>query len=246
MCIIHKYMKYFIVSDVHSFYEELIEALKKAGYDKRNKDHTIVFLGDLFDRGSETIKLYDFIMSIPKERRILIKGNHEELYQELLYALMPGYRDFHNGTFDTFVQIAKAMDPSLSDSSGWIYIAKTVRESPITDFIYSDEWKDYLELDGYILTHGYLPIEDDHIKKDWRNASEKEWHSARWDYPLNHKEEMNNLSSILNGKALVVGHHGSRYYNDDKSYGIYSGDHLYVIDATTVLSHQVNVLVVEE
>ena len=99
-------MKYFIVSDIHSFYTELKRALDKAGFNKRNKDHTLIVCGDVFDRGSETVELYKFLISIPKKRCILIKGNHELLYEELLEKSFPESHDFSNHTVDTFCQIA--------------------------------------------------------------------------------------------------------------------------------------------
>lgn len=39
--------KFFVVSDVHGFYDEMIEALNKAGFDKNNKDHVFISCGDL-------------------------------------------------------------------------------------------------------------------------------------------------------------------------------------------------------
>ena len=53
--------KYFIVSDAHSFYEILIKELNKFGFDMNNQDHVLILCGDLFDRGSESIKIYNFI-----------------------------------------------------------------------------------------------------------------------------------------------------------------------------------------
>ena len=99
-------MKYFVVSDIHSFYSELKKALDIAGFNKRNKDHTLIVCGDIFDRGPETVKLYKFLTSIPKKRCILIKGNHELLYEKLLEKKLPESYDFSNHTVDTFCQIA--------------------------------------------------------------------------------------------------------------------------------------------
>ena len=99
-------MKYFVVSDIHSFYSELKKALDIAGFNKRNKDHTLIVCGDIFDRGSETVELYKFLTSIPKKRCILIKGNHELLYKKLLEKKLPESYDFSNHTVDTFCQIA--------------------------------------------------------------------------------------------------------------------------------------------
>lgn len=111
-------MKYFIVSDTHSFYFELMASLKTAGFDKKNKTHTLVVLGDLFDRGPDTLKLYKFLMSIPKKRCILVRGNHELLYKDLLKKDYPESHDFSNGTVNTFCQIArtKIYDFDCTDS----------------------------------------------------------------------------------------------------------------------------------
>ena len=42
-------MKFFVVSDIHGFYNELIKAVSSAGFDKNNKNHTLIICGDLFD-----------------------------------------------------------------------------------------------------------------------------------------------------------------------------------------------------
>ena len=63
-------MKYFIVSDIHSFYVELKSALDKAGFNKRNKDHTLIVCGDIFDRG---LCLPSDIKMTDREQDIIIK-----------------------------------------------------------------------------------------------------------------------------------------------------------------------------
>ena len=57
-------MKYFITSDIHSFYDEFIEALNKAGYDKNNKDHILIICGDIFDRGTKPLEIYEFLKNM--------------------------------------------------------------------------------------------------------------------------------------------------------------------------------------
>lgn len=39
--------KYFVVSDVHSYYKELMKALNENGFDKDNPSHVFVSCGDL-------------------------------------------------------------------------------------------------------------------------------------------------------------------------------------------------------
>lgn len=186
--------KYFVLSDIHSFYLEMRDALRLAGFRKRNKDHILIVVGDLWDRGPDAIKIYNFITSIPKKRRILIRGNHESLYLELLRKGYPQSHDFHNRTVDTFCQIAQAMDPSdIYDATElkkgiheyygmfydhvdiepevekkWEKIKSLVSESDITKWIKSDEWKYYYELGPFIFTHSFIPTT---IKEGFERAS---------------------------------------------------------------------------
>ena len=139
-------MKYFVVSDIHSFYVELKRALDKAGFNKRNKDHTLIVCGDIFDRGPDTLSVYKFLTSIPKKRCILIKGNHELLYEKLLEKKLPESYDFSNHTVDTFCQIAgydlEILTPEYWCKFGdipherirqaWQEILTEVKQSPIT------------------------------------------------------------------------------------------------------------------
>ena len=52
------------------FYNSLIKELNKKGFDIDNDDHILVLCGVLFDRGPDSIKIYNYIKSFPKERRI--------------------------------------------------------------------------------------------------------------------------------------------------------------------------------
>ena len=56
-------MKYFIVSDIHSFYTELKSALRLARFNIKNKNHTLIVVGDIFDRGSETVEVFKFFFN---------------------------------------------------------------------------------------------------------------------------------------------------------------------------------------
>ena len=67
----------FVVSDVHSFYGEMKQALDKEGFDKDNKDHIFVSCGDLLDRGPDSVKCLEFVNGLDDDRKILILGNHE-------------------------------------------------------------------------------------------------------------------------------------------------------------------------
>lgn len=98
-------MKYFVCSDIHSFYSPMIKALNEKGYDKKNPNHCLIVLGDLFDRGEETIELIDYIKSIPEDRIILIRGNHENSLLKLLKNKFASLSDKHNCTVKTLAAV---------------------------------------------------------------------------------------------------------------------------------------------
>ena len=93
--------KYFITSDIHSFYNPLILELSKKGFDINNSEHILIVCGDLFDRGPSSLKVLEFVESLPTDRRILIRGNHEYLFLDILHKDIPDYYDHTNGTVGT-------------------------------------------------------------------------------------------------------------------------------------------------
>ena len=99
--------KYFIVSDVHSFYNEMIDALNRAGFDINNPNHIFVSCGDLLDRGKSPVDCLKFVNELSNERKILVKGNHEEMLEFAIARYSFGLHDYHNGTAETVKFIAE-------------------------------------------------------------------------------------------------------------------------------------------
>ena len=73
--------KFFVIADVHSFYDEMKQALDTAGFDINNPEHVLISCGDVLDRGPKSIDVLEFLMSVPKERRVFVRGNHEDLLE---------------------------------------------------------------------------------------------------------------------------------------------------------------------
>ena len=69
-------MKY-VMSDIHGMYDKYIEMLDKISFSKLDE---LYILGDIIDRGKDSIKIYKHI--IQNENIILLKGNHELMFQE--------------------------------------------------------------------------------------------------------------------------------------------------------------------
>lgn len=177
--------KYFVVSDIHSFCSELKYSLRQAGFNKRNKNHILIVCGDVFDRGDETIEVYKYLKSIPKKRCILVKGNHESLYKELLTKSFPDRYDFSNGTVRAFCNIAEIDEKKLSRYywleqglsldydqieeklySTWNQIKTIVANHEITAWLNSKQWRNYFELDKYIFVHSFIPTK---LKEEWED-----------------------------------------------------------------------------
>lgn len=224
--------KYFVMSDVHSFYTEMKEALDEAGYDKDNESHVLIMCGDIFDRGDETLKVLSFLLSIPKERRVLIRGNHEFLLKQCYESGVFYDADESNGTARTMCHLCRFdpdfrrntyakmpyMDPDewakLWDSKWEDYLHKPFRSRKIKqviDWIFSDEWVNYHELGRFLFVHSWVPVksvwdDDFHqheaVLPDWRNASDSEWAKAMWGCPWQHYL----AGSIPEGKTIVCGH----------------------------------------
>ena len=55
-------MKYFVFSDVHNGFDELMQALNKAGFEYDNEQHVLICCGDLFDRLDKAVQLFNFIL----------------------------------------------------------------------------------------------------------------------------------------------------------------------------------------
>ncbi len=169
---------YFLISDIHSFCKELKLALHNAGFNKKDKNHILVVLGDIFDRGPDSVGVYNYITAIPKYRRILIRGNHEDLFLELLEKIFPESYDFSNKTVDTFCNIAgqdmailtlgywykKYPDSTYNEAQvkilqAWQSIKNIVLNSKITKWLKSKEWLNYYEINNkFICTHSFIPV----------------------------------------------------------------------------------------
>ena len=255
--------KFFVLSDVHGFYDEMKEALDKAGFDKDNPEHFLVSCGDHFDRGQKPVEVMTYLKSLP--RKFLIRGNHESLLQDLCDAGYPGSHDFHNGTYATVCEFGGA---GLGRSFEECCI---ITDHRTKDFLYS--MVNYFETKNYIFVHGWIPVicndslpmyyrnnRKFEFNPDWRGAHYSKWEQARW---------LNGMDMARNGfveprKTIVCGHwHCSwGHMKDDMAinglngkidefgetaiWEPYFGDGVIAIDRCTAHTGKVNVLILED
>ena len=74
-------MKHYSLSDIHGYYNEMLEALSKIDLKSNDK---IIFLGDYIDYGFESGKVLEYIYNYQKEHKdeqvIVLMGNHEKMF----------------------------------------------------------------------------------------------------------------------------------------------------------------------
>lgn len=258
--------KFFIISDVHGFYDEMIKALDKAGFDENNPDHWLIGCGDYHDRGRQPLKTMMYLEKLP--RKVLVRGNHEQLMEDMCERGFPYSHDVSNGTFATAWQLdpTAPIDPYAID-----YDMVLKRLKP-----FFNQMVNYFETKNYIFVHSWVPLINKdglpaHYTKnrkfefnpDWRNASQEDWDEAMWGNPFKQWQEGLNKT----GKTIVFGHwHCSTghsmlteikisefeseckisEFEDDAIWEPFIYDNIIGIDRCTAHTGEVNVLVLED
>ena len=250
--------KIFAISDIHGFYTEMIESLKESGYDEDNPEHLLIVCGDKFDRGKESVKVFQYLKRLmDKNKAIILRGNHLAFIENFLEGSNDPFNYIHNGLnatiadfwhrtapFESWCALEGNCELSTKNYSKWAEIVRKDinKEYPeLLSWIKSLPY--YYETENYIFTHGMI----DGQCFDWHNPNIS-WYECTWAKP----EDFNN--SIVNtDKKVVVGHINcgllrSLYGYDKNDNSIFERPDGKVIglDTCTVLTHKVNVLVLED
>ncbi len=248
------------MTDIHSYFDEMTKALNEKEFDINNNDHVLIVCGDLFDRGEQSVELFEFVKSIPKDRFIYVRGNHEDLLigcvNDISRGKTIGSHHFHNKTVNTICQFAGIkLYPFDRCVLFDVEERKKIRESikPLIDFI-EERAVDYAEIGDKIFVHGWIPLD-----VDWRNADTESWKQARWYNGMDYWKR----GIIEEGKTIYCGHWHCSYgwsYIDQKrkefpqknkknwtkSFEPYVKEGIVALDACTAYSGICNCIVFEE
>ena len=249
-------MNYYVLSDIHAFCSLFRNTLRDAGYDDDPGEKKILILGDLFDRGQEALALQDCILDLMRDDRvILIKGNHEDLFQDLVTRDRgrPLRHHLQNGTYDTLEQLT-----GLHAGYSWhanMELARAGRETPFyTEII--PAMLDYYETKNYIFTHAWIPCENWYdgliYDADWRDAGQTAWREARWINPMDAVRTVR-----AEQKTVVCGHFHCSYghcryenkgseFGEDADFSPYTAPGIIAIDACTAYSRKMNCVVIRD
>lgn len=232
--------KLFCVSDIHGFYDEFKAALDAAGFDQNNPDHWLISCGDNFDRGSQPKEVMRFLNAL--ERKILVRGNHEDLLEQMIERGYPMQHDKHNRTVDTVLDLAR-----FPHRARYFQEACAEVEPMVSRF--TAQMVDFFETQNYVFVHGWLPVKNGSVV--WPNASESDWSQARW---------INGIACALQcltiDKTVVCGHWHSSYghamlegtpeFGCGADFSPFYTEGVIAIDGCTSVSGRVNVVVIED
>ena len=250
--------KYFVFGDAHSYFSILQESLAKEGFDLNNPEHILISLGDNFDRGEESVEMYNFLKEMLAQNRLIwVRGNHEDLLFDCVKELRDneGCTSIHhysNGTVKTVTQFQKAQ----------INIDEVLR-------LIDENAIDYYTLGKYIFVHGWVPyvLEDDYDPdqsedefscvmrpKVLLKASSEMWKRARWDNGMASWK----MGATIRGKTIVCGHFhtsfgnykyhkkGSGEFETDSDFSPFVDKGIIALDSCVAWTKQINVLVINE
>lgn len=263
-------MKYYVVSDVHSYYTQMREALKDAGFFEETEPCKLIVCGDLLDRGPEAKQMIEFMSELlAEDRLILIRGNHEDLFTQCLLDITGGgvYEiacgmsyHYRNGTWDSLLQIGEMTgDEAYRNPDELI---KRVMQSPFYQKLLPS-CIDYYETENYIFTHGWIPCLTDgygsfviyEYNRNWRDADATDWRRARWYNGM----ELACVRHVTEPhKTIVCGHWNCSYGHvhfdhsctaesgKNADFSPFRADGILAIDACTANSSVVNCVVIED
>lgn len=248
-------MRYYVTADPHGFYTLLQGALASAGYFDDAQPHTLVILGDAFDRGREALQMQAFLLErMDAGGLILVRGNHEDLFCQLLDedGGLPTRQHLHNGTYDTALQLT-GLTPVYARLHRRTLI-RQARQTPYYTRIIPAS-VDYYETAHYIFVHGWVPCvqEDGVLRLDsgWRCAEAEDWKRARWLHGIDA------VRTARTEKTVLCGHWHTSYghavyeksgpeFGPGADFSPYRAPGILALDACTALSGRINVAVLED
>ena len=242
-------MKYFICSDIHSYYDEFINALNESGYDKYNSNHKLIILGDYFDRGTKACSMRNFILD--NNNVIYVRGNHDNRLLRIRDTKVFSNNDIYNGTAETVRILSGLIFDNINEDEKRI-ISKFIKDNK--NILNKIENMPYYKVIGDTLfIHGWWP-------KSGLKGSEKEWYRAAQCGSKKIVDEMiegipiNPLPNNINN--IVIGHYKATDFIGEipKNNGVnldltrkikVQGKTIYAIDGCTNKTGRVPILIME-
>lgn len=133
-------MATYFIADVHAHYNLFVKLLEKINYSSTDK---MIILGDIIDKGDNSIKMIKFVRNHSNIQMIL--GNHEYYFLNEYHNLMKNFNDGED--IDLVLEKLQRYFPSESEKLDW------------DDIDYIDNLPYYIETDKYICVHAGVEID---------------------------------------------------------------------------------------
>lgn len=128
----------YVCSDIHAEYDLFIKLLEKINFS--NAD-TMYIAGDVIDKGKDSVRLMQFVMSKPNIHTII--GNHEHDFLKYYWSLM-------QQTVENFDNVLKKLQTFFPDGQLLTW--------DIVDYIEALPY--YLQTEDFVLVHSGVPIDE--------------------------------------------------------------------------------------
>ena len=179
----------YVISDIHGYYDLLIKLLKKVNF---TMNDNLICLGDMIDKGPNSIKVLNLLFTLPNCKCIL--GNHE-------YDFLKYYNNIMQETSDdTDYNIILKKLQGYFPEDGYLLTWDMINRL--------EELPCYLEYDNYIVCHAGVPIDSNHNMKDLRKCYIEDFVYDRF---------FKDRNFPVGNKCIIFGHTPVRYItNEDK------------------------------
>ena len=222
--------KAFVISDIHGMYQDFLKVLTYW-----NRKDLLVILGDMIDRGPESLEVIQLVMKIKEhygDKVIVLTGNHDQLLIDFINDPFEYGNNYqNNGGNDTIRSFTK--DESIFYYS-FAARANKLLENNASEIEFIRKLPRYHEFGKVLFTHaGFCSWRD-----CWEETTDEQFIWIR-----DHYKHKNN-----SGFVNVFGHTPTQLINKDKSNDVWiSEDKLYIgIDGACAYGGQLNGILINE
>ena len=259
----NEYRSVYAVSDIHGHYDVLMDTILDSSFDPDDEDDLLVVCGDMFDRGGQSLAVYEYLKGLwDNKRAVIIKGNHEQMFIDYLEGnnISP-FNYIRNGLDETFAEflhctkpfeswcvVEDIKNPTYGDFAEWVAHAREEINDEYPELLpWLKSLPYYFETDLYIFTHGAIDTE----VEDWRRPccvrnGKTDWDALIWDDGSFFGKTIRNTD-----KNVVIGHFGTNHlrkiYNLHERYGendystlIRDDGRVIALDSTVAISKKLN------
>ncbi len=224
--------EYCILSDIHSQYDLLMNALKTAEFDMENDNHILIIAGDVLDRGYQGDEVIRFIETLVIKKRVLgVLGNHDVFLLDLVDNTFEMKKIIWNCDKNGFKEtLLLGWNPSKEFQMEIKTIEKIGRNLNGKYSVFLEWLRElplFLEFKNHVIVHGFLDFSLD----DWHYTSKQ---FATWE------RGFNNLVPDEFQKYLIFGHTPNSYIN--QQHGIIRQNKKIMIDGGASSRIQINIL----